>query len=377
MPNPTADIVVAGHICLDIILTFAGCKGRVDEFLVPGKLVNVGPPVLSTGGAVSNAGLALYRLGVPTRLMGKVGDDLFGRAILDILRGYDRALADGMLVVSGEHSSYSIIISPPGVDRIILHCPGANDTFGADDVAYEKLASARVFHFGYPPIMRRMFVDGGQALATMMRRVKEQGLTTSLDMAKPDPDSQAGRADWPALLARVLPYVDLFLPSLDEILFMLDRPRFERMPQSAGSLDSALLGELSERLLQLGAAVVVLKLGDQGLYMRTTHDTERLAALGRGAPQDLSLWKGRELHAPCFQVNVVGTTGSGDCTIAGFLAGLLHELPPEDVMTSAVAVGACSVERADATSGVPSWSAVQERIRSGWERHERRMKDEG
>jgi sugar/nucleoside kinase (ribokinase family) len=69
---------------------------------------------------------------------------------------------------------------------------------------------------------------------------------------------------------------------------------------------------------------------------------------------------------PCFAANVVGTTGAGDCTIAGFLAGFLDDLTPERVMTAAVGVGAFSVERADSVSGVPSWAEVQTRIQAGW-----------
>lgn len=42
-------------------------------------------------------------------------------------------------------------------------------------------------------------------------------------MAKPDPTSEAGRKDWNRILERVLPYVDIFLPSLEEILYMIDR----------------------------------------------------------------------------------------------------------------------------------------------------------
>ncbi|HBY95163.1 MAG TPA: carbohydrate kinase family protein, partial [Chloroflexi bacterium] len=370
MEGRQAEVVVAGHICLDVIPTFGEREGGLEALLVPGKLVEVGPAVLAPGGAVSNTGLALHRLGVPTRLMGKVGDDLFGRAILDVLRQREPALAEGMIVTEGEPSSYTLVVNPPGVDRIFFHCPGTNDTFGAGDVADEQVAGARLFHFGYPPIMRRMYSAEGRELEALLRRVKAHGLTTSLDMAKPDPESDAGRAPWPALLARVLPFVDVFLPSLDEILFMLDREHFERM-QRGGSLANALLEagglllrELSERLLGLGTAVVALKLGDQGLYLRTTGDPDRLADLGEGAPGDPQPWLDRELLAPCFKANVVGTTGAGDCTIAGFLAGLLQGLSPEEVMTAAVAVGACSVERADATSGVPAWAAVKRRVQS-------------
>ena len=374
MEARSADVVVAGHICLDIIPTFEARGGAAGALLTPGKLVNVGAAITATGGAVSNTGLALHRLGVPTRLMGKVGADLFGRAVLDILRGYDPALAQGMVTTRGEQSSYTVVISPPGVDRYFLHCPGANDTFGAEDVNDAQVAHARLFHFGYPPIMRRMYADGGRELASIFERVRAHGVTTSLDMALPDPDSEAGRADWPTLLTRVLPFVDVFLPSLEETLFMLHRNRFEEMERSAGSaglmsqVDGALLHDLSGRLLEMGAAIAVLKLGHQGLYLRTTDDADRLATAGKGVPEPLSPWQGRELLAPCFRVRVVGTTGSGDCTIAGFLTGLLKGLSPGATMTDAVGVGACNVEQADATSGVPSWPAVQDRIRAGWAR---------
>lgn len=348
-----AEAVVAGHVCLDIIPELGTAGRGLGDLFTPGNLATVGPAVVSGGGCVSNAGLALHRLGVRTRLLGKIGDDLLGRTLLGVFDAQDRSLRDGMRIVPGEHTSYTIVINPPGVDRMFLHCPGANDTFGADDVDPASLAGARVFHFGYPPIMRRMFVDGGGELEGLFRKVKELGITTSLDMSKPDTESEAGRADWRRLLARVLPLVDMFSPSLDEIRFML----------GGGELR-----QIAEQLLAMGAAIVLLKLGDQGAQLRTTRDRARLAALGACRPRDLEAWRDREIHAPCFAVNVAGTTGSGDCTSAGFLTALLRGLAPEAALTAAVAVGACSVERPDATSGVPRWEAVQQRIAAGWAR---------
>lgn len=49
-------------------------------------------------GTVSNTGLALHRLGVATRLIGKVGDDLFGHATLTIVEQHGAGLANHMLV---------------------------------------------------------------------------------------------------------------------------------------------------------------------------------------------------------------------------------------------------------------------------------------
>jgi len=363
-------IAVAGHICLDIIPTLHGAETGLDRLLVPGKLVDVGAAVLSTGGAVPNTGLALHRLGVPVRLLGKIGDDHLGGVVRSLLEEAGPGLGS-RLIVGREPTSYTVVISPPGTDRIFLHCPGANDTFGPEDVSAETLRAAALVHFGYPPLMRRMYEQDGAELETLFRRVKAAGATASLDLARPDPDSAAGRANWPALIERVLPHVDVFLPSFDEILFMLDRPRFERIAARNGArivagAEPGLLDELAGRMLALGAAIAAIKLGDEGLYLATTSDRSRLESTGRARPGPE--WIGRQLATPCYRAAVVGTTGSGDCTIAGFLMGLLRRLPPEQTIDAAVAVGACSVEQADATSGVPTWDRVAARQAAGWQR---------
>jgi fructose-1-phosphate kinase PfkB-like protein len=74
-------------------------------------------------------------------------------------------------------------------------------------------------------------------------------------------------------------------------------------------------------------------------------------------------------------VDVVGTAGSGDCTIAGFLSALLRGLSAEDTITSAVAVGACNVEKADTLSGVRTWDETMRRVGSGWTRLELNIND--
>ena len=161
------EAVVAGHICLDVFPTIIG--GAVA--FKPGQTVEAGPVVFSTGGAVSNTGLALNKLGISTGLMGKIGSDLFGQAILRIVASHGSGLSDGMVVVPGESSSYSIIINPPNTDRMLIHAPGCNATFGAEDVRYDTLEPTRLFHFGYPPLMERMYTNNGAELATIFQRV--------------------------------------------------------------------------------------------------------------------------------------------------------------------------------------------------------------
>ncbi len=363
-------VVVAGHVCLDVIPRFPSA-GHFD--LRPSHLVEVGPAIFSGGGVVSNTGLALHRLGVATRLDGKVGRDAFGRILTEIIAGHGVELARGLHADPQASTSYTIIISPPGVDRSFLHCAGANDLFGPEDIDWATVAEAKLFHFGYPPLMRRMYADGGEALVEIFRRARATGATTSLDTTLPDPQSASGQADWPAILAAALPYVDLFLPSIEELLLMLRRDTYTALCQEAagGSLlplvTPELLHDLGTQLLALGVRIVVLKLGNRGLYLRTGFQAD-LEAMGRGAPLDARQWADKELWAPCFAVDVAGTTGAGDTTIAGFLAGLLRGMPPEEAITAAVAVGACCCEAADALSGVRSWEATLARVAVGWPR---------
>lgn len=368
------DVVVAGHLCLDIIPQLSHIPpGTFMTLLQPGRLIAVGPAAISTGGPVSNTGLALHRLGISTRLMGKIGTDWFGQAVQQLVANVDPSLIESMIVDSGVSTSYSIVINPPDTDRMFLHYPGANDTFSAEDVRYDLLQRARLFHFGYPPVMRRMYEDGGRELMAIFRRAREMGVTTSLDMAFPDPSSDAGRADWETILRVTLPYVDIFLPSVEEILFMLRRSTYEALSCSAQGTDilplitPPLLSDLSDQLLAMGARIVGLKMGDRGFYLRTG-GYRALAGLGRGRPSDLTTWADQEIWAPCFQVDVVGTTGAGDATIAGFLSAFLRDMSPAQAVTAAVAVGACNVEAADALGGIRSWEDTWRRVDEGWPR---------
>jgi sugar/nucleoside kinase (ribokinase family) len=365
--------VVAGHICLDIIPHIGGTAEDFRRNSQPGRLAVVGPALFSTGGAASNTGLALARLGIDVRIMGKVGDDFIGEMIRSILAKRGRGPAAGMIIDPNVSSSYTIVVSPPDTDRSFLHYPGANDSFDSSDIRYNVVDSVSLFHFGYPPLMARFYADDGAELVEMYRRAKATGVTTSLDMALPGADSPAGRADWPLILRRALPYVDVFLPSFEELLFMLRRADYDRLAARTGGdllrgVDRPLLRSLSDELLALGARIVGIKLGHLGFYLRTG-SAEQIAGMGRAQPADVDAWAGCETVTPCFRVDVVGTVGSGDCTIAGFLSALLRDLPPQEAARMAAAVGACNVEAADALSGVRTWEETVARVRSGWQQH--------
>ena len=350
------DVVAAGHICLDIIPTLTSGQTRAEDLFIPGGLVDVGPATLALGGSVANTGLALHRLGAKTRFVGKVGDDLLGKAILESLRQYDASFPKSMIVAVGEPTSYTIVLSPPQVDRGFLHCSGANDTFVVADLDPSTWRGARILHFGYPPLMRGIAADKGHGLATAFADAQSSGTLVSLDMAMRATTPGLAPIDWRQWLRTVLPRVDVFLPSYEEIMPMLDP---EMSPGSGAVGDANCLGKLAEELLSFGVPIVVIKLGDQGLYLRTSDHTANLSSREAWREFDWQTWRNRELLAPCFDVEVVGTTGAGDCTIAGFLKALLEGEGPEAALRHATLVGAYCVQSADATSNIPAWSEVE------------------
>ncbi len=323
----SAKYVVAGHICLDLIPELhAGTKFE------PGRLYESGPITMSTGGAVSNVGRSLHQLGAEVTLVGKVADDIFGGAISSILG----PLGDSLSVAKGESTSYSVVLSAPGRDRTFLHHPGCNDTFCSDDVSSETLSSATHFHFGYPPLMKRMFESNGDELVSLFQKAKAAGCFNSLDLSLPDPSTNSGRARWETILSRVLPFVDLFVPSVDELQFML------RDVDGADTVEG-----VADWCMTHGAQAVAIKLGDQGLYYRTATNI---------------------VTQPCLRVEVAGTAGAGDATIAGLLYALGNCTNGTPPWKFAVAVGAFACEKPDTTSGVPTAREVLARLRTArWE----------
>jgi sugar/nucleoside kinase (ribokinase family) len=232
-------------------------------------------------------------------------------------------------------------------------------------VDFSLLAGAKVFHLGYPPILLRLMSNDGQELEQIFQRAKATGITTSMDTSLPDPQGPGGEVDWYTILKRGLPYIDVFVPSIEEILFMLRREDYLKWKDAVLShITAEYLSSLAGELLDMGAVIVGFKLGEMGLYLESgpAPHFDRLRYLNL----DVEAWANSKVWSPAFQVNVVGAVGAGDSAYAGLLAALLHGMSPAEAAQWACAVGACNVEATDATSGIRSWRDTISRIKTGW-----------
>jgi len=348
--NMTAQtVLVVGNLVLDMTPVFPE-RGRpinMSDF-VPGRLLQMNGIQVHAGGVCGNVGMALAALQTDVTITAIVGEDEFS----DILSR--KLMASGVNInckKSGQtNTSYSIVIAPPGIDRIFLHDPGVSDYFETSSVTDESLRSSQFLHFGYPPLMRKIYQDDGESLADLFRRAKQFGLYTSLDMAFIDPNSRASEANWNTILSKTLPYVDFFLPSIDDMASIFFEDRYKaRLTGQALSLSNDLL-PLAKKIKELGAKNIVIKCGEAGIYYCGEEGkTEGFC----------------DAFAPD---KVVSANGAGDAAIAGFISAIIRGHSLEQSVACAAAAGALSVASYDTVSALITFKELSLRMANGWGR---------
>lgn len=363
-------IVVAGHVSLDITPKFNMKTGvsSIGDVIKPGKLVNVGKAAIAPGGCVTNTGLALKKFGADVRLIAKVGKDEFA----DILYGKyrEQGVEPNFIVSEDDATSYTIVIAPKGCDRAFLHDSAANDSFKEADIDYEVVKKADYFHFGYPTLMREFYRSDKDELKNMFRKVKKFNLITSLDVTAVDPESETADIDWNKRLSEVLPFVDFFVPSIEELCFMLDRDKYEEM-QRRGSDDVCLYLSLSEdvipmaeKVLKLGCKGLLIKCGAAGLFLMTA-DSSRMEELSDKI--SVEKWADKKIFQNSYVPDrILSGTGAGDTSIAAFIYGLCNEMSPEDTLKIAAGTGASCITEYDTLSGLMPIEALKNKIQNGW-----------
>ena len=352
-------IVCSGVSCLDLFLY------GTEPLVTRESLSMVRETRYRPGGATSNTGRALARLGLPTAYMTVIGDDANGDILLKLWE------ADGIdlrYVVRTAEAGTALSVLPVYADgkRGVYFCPGTNEIMGLDNLfgaRGEFLAALRgmqVFHLGYPPLMRRM---QGTALAEVLAAVRETGVLVSLDTTPVADDTTLA-----AMLAPALRVAHMFTPNIEEASQVTGRftalaARARAASDQAGAtrdieniITPAELAEIGEQLLAAGVPLVVITLGPNGAFL-CTGDAAALRAVPL-APADLSGWANQRLYVPAFQVDgPLNTTGAGDTFTAGILAGICQGCPSlRDIARLAHCSGALHV---DLSRGACSFAEVQ------------------
>ena len=298
------DIVVLGDCNPDIVLRGDDVRPVFGqhEILVPEAAFTI-------GGSGSITACACARAGLRTRFVGAVGDDVFGRFMLEQLNswGVDTALCP---VLAAEATGFSVVLSK-GQDRAILTHPGAIGALRVEHLSLEELARARHLHLGSYFLQPALVAQ----IPTLLKALRARGVTVSVD---PNWDPSG---TWDGGLRTLIGQIDIFLPNAAEARLLTQLP------------------SVREAAVELarGGALVVVKRGTDGC----------LAVKGRAIYEH-----------PGFAVNCVDTTGAGDAFDAGFLRGCLDERSLGECLAYGCAMGALSTRAVGATGALATISEV-------------------
>ncbi|HID95064.1 MAG TPA: sugar kinase [Candidatus Latescibacteria bacterium] len=293
-------------VCLGILV--ADVMGKpIDTIPAENRLALFEKMELHIGGCAANTGIALTRLGARVRVVGKVGADGFGDFILNTLKENN---IDANWVVrdpeAGTPFTFAMISSKG--KRRFLHCLGTNATFNLSDIDLRSIRSTRILHIAGTYLMPRL---DGEGTAQVLREAKRAGVKTSLDTAYNDQIQ-----NWERIITPSLPYIDYFLPSVEEAQKITGETSPERM--------AAVLKDICP-------GVVGIKLGPKGFLLKT----DRI-----------------EKVIPPYEVRVIDTSGAGDAFVAGFLRGVLEGWDFEECARLGNAVASFCIRAIGCTAGV-------------------------
>jgi sugar/nucleoside kinase (ribokinase family) len=262
---PRFDVTIAGELNLDLIM-----YGLPDE-LPPERELLADTMMLTLGGSSSIVAHNLAALGSRVGFQSRIGDDDLGETALQRLQQSGVDVSCLRRVPGAVKTGLTVILQREAWRNMVTYS-GTIAELTWDDLDLDYLADSRHFHFS------SFYLQSGirPRVPELFRKMKEAGLTTSLD-TNDDPDDT-----WEGGLQDALRYVDVFLPN-------------EREAQKAAAVSD--LERAVKKLAKL-VPLVVVKLGRAGAMAQ--RGTERLVS-------------------PPLKVEAVDAVGAGDSFDAGFL----------------------------------------------------------
>ncbi len=297
------DVSVIGLYILDILgrpVTRIPEGGGVD-FIEEIRLTVAG----TAGGTIIDTA----KLGLKSLAVGAVGDDEKADWVLMTMQKHDIDTSV-MQRIKGVPTSATILNIRPNGERPALHVRGASDHFDVAPELYDTVFAAPIVHLGGTGLLKKL--DGPQSL-TLLKEAKRRGCVVTFDLI-------AANAETAAIVKPLLPFIDYFMPSIEEARDM----------SAQGSA-----ADCAKFYLDYGAKCCVFTQGGDGAYY---------------AHSD-----GSRIISPAYDIKVVDTTGCGDAFDAGFIAALHHRMDVETSLRFAQATAALVATGLGSDAGIQSF----------------------
>lgn len=295
------DVIAIGELNVDVILN------NIDGEPEIGKEKFAKDMILTLGSSTAIFAANIACLGSKTGFVGMIGNDIFGELIASSLA--NKGVDTSTLIKTDEHASGATICLNYNEDRANVTYQGAMDFMSFADINREVFSQTRHIHIS------SVFMQSGikKDLPEILEYARKKNVTTSLD-PQWDPTEE-----WDLDYAKILPYVNVFLPNETELKY-ITRSR---------NLEDAI-----EKILPY-INICVIKCGSKGSIL-----------LQRNAsPQQLDAFLNR---------NVVDAIGAGDSFNAGFIHSFVKGLPPEQAQRTGNLTGAVNTTAAGGTGAFTS-----------------------
>jgi sugar/nucleoside kinase (ribokinase family) len=267
------DVSVCGTYILDILGV------PVTEIPPGGSRAFLEEIRLTVAGTAGGTVIPCARLGLNALAVGAVGTDEKADWVIDAMKreGIDTTQMER---IEGVPTSATILPIRPDGSRPVLHARGASARWRISEEVQKVACQSKVLHLG--GVGSLLAMDGEPSVA-LLRDAKAAGCITTLDLI------QANAKTLP-LVEVLMPYVDFFMPSIDETQALM------------GSADPE---TCARYFLDKGAGACAISLGSDGSFVMTRD--------------------GAKFHLPAHEITVRDTTGCGDAYTGGFIAGLVRD----------------------------------------------------
>ena len=235
---------------------------------------------VTVAGTAAGTSVDMAKLGLSVTAMGAVGDDELGTFLINTMEKY-KINTKCLVRKKGIPTSATILPIRPNGERPALHVIGANGAFCWEDANLDVIKDSDYLHMGGTSLLSSF---DGQPTVDLLKYAKENEVVTTFDLVAID------RPDLLDLIEPCLPYIDYFMPSLEEAEMMTGLK--ER-------------SDVIKFFLDRGAKHTVFKMG---------HEGSSIAYYKNG--------KLIEKIVPIIKNDVIDSTGCGDSYCAGFITGL-------------------------------------------------------
>ncbi len=326
-------VVVVGSINMDLVV-------RTETMPLPGQTVMGQDLLQNPGGKGANQATAAGKLwqkrSPGSRLVGRVGDDVFGQNALAALQ---KAKVDVTAVVNTRNApsgTAMILVDRHGENSIIV-AGGANRHLSATDMlAHRKAIESSV-------VLLAQLEVPSDTVACAFALAKRSNVLTILD---PAPAPAEG-------LAESLYHVDILIPNQLEAQLLTGI--------QIRTVDDA--RRAAERFLLRGTRIVIIKMGSQGaVIVHRPESAGGSAVAAGGVTGTIAAANGAPAAAhlvPGFRVPVVDTTAAGDAFAGALAVGLAEGMPLAQAVRFANAAGALACTKAGAISAMPTRAEVE------------------